>query len=844
MTACPSPETASLLVKASAAQLVVIASRAEHERTHTLLRQLRAKEATRSLPILVLGPEDLRPTLAESNDIDLLTLPAFVRDVLTASEMIVAAGATAAQKPGEEPCFEAPLTSVRTLSIVRSMNGLSRSGHLRLEHNGRVGELLFHQGELTAASVGPLQAMAAVQHLMVWNEGKLELRLRQVPRRGQLRLSASEFLLELDRFQREYAHAMKEIGPAATVYAASQERMKQAGGAIPAEVTPVVRLCDGKRALSDIIDESPFRVLDSVRILGRLADLGILTRADGKPVGIAGAPRAADDEFLDSARIDGSAQAWPMPEPIASFPIPEPFSMEPTPQPQAAPASKPDAEVTPPPVKAPPKEGERPRRQTRELGVPITKASRTGKTPAPVAAAKPATPASVAPVATTPTAPAPVARVTRAPVAPVTPAPVTPAPVAQVTPAPVAPRATKPPAPATPAPVAARGGAMASAPTAAARPAGPVATLMQTSGAVGSKAVPPSLAAKPAPPAAPSSGAISGQPAAAAPVAAAAAPGSVPAAPFPLATAGLAGAAPAVTSPSAPASGILGAKPAASPTATARFAAPAPPATASSSGVVVQPLASPATGPNAAGSVTQMAGILESRKGERRSQQNLRAVSERSSVVVEAMAAEFVKTPLPATSSSSNLPHASVPSPVPEEIPPGRASARITGVLQVAPSRRSAGQATPLPRASIQLDASLSEPSKAAAPTSPGSGAAVGGRVTGEMHTVSSGRSTRSMGKTTPAPSSFQIDPSLSAKVERTPEATAPRRSDSRPIPGIKRRASGSFSAVESDFFEREADLYKEETPESFADLDSGKAKPDNRPGHKPAGKPGRPYRR
>jgi hypothetical protein len=44
-------------------------------------------------------------------------------------------------------------------------------------------------------------------------------------------------------------------------------------------------------------------------------------------------------------------------------------------------------------------------------------------------------------------------------------------------------------------------------------------------------------------------------------------------------------------------------------------------------------------------------------------------------------------------------------------------------------------------------------------------------------------------------------------------------------------RPSGSFSAVESDFFAREADLYKEQKAESFADLDEG---PDGTKNRKP----------
>jgi hypothetical protein len=49
-----------------------------------------------------------------------------------------------------------------------------------------------------------------------------------------------------------------------------------------------------------------------------------------------------------------------------------------------------------------------------------------------------------------------------------------------------------------------------------------------------------------------------------------------------------------------------------------------------------------------------------------------------------------------------------------------------------------------------------------------------------------------------------------------------------------KSRISGTFNAVESDFFAREADLYKDEGVESFHDLDekskgSTKGKPQNK---------------
>jgi len=175
ITACPVPETASLLVRASGAEIVVIASRGDHEKTHALLRHLRGQDAFRALPILVLGPEELRSTLKECGDVDLLPLPAFVRDVLTACQMLVEAGMAATQNPGDDPRYQGLVTPAGTLSLIRTMNGLARSGLLRLDHADRHGEIWFHEGELTAAQFGQLEGGPAIHNVLLWDDGTLEL---------------------------------------------------------------------------------------------------------------------------------------------------------------------------------------------------------------------------------------------------------------------------------------------------------------------------------------------------------------------------------------------------------------------------------------------------------------------------------------------------------------------------------------------------------------------------------------------------------------------------------------------------------------------------------------------
>ena len=61
-----------------------------------------------------------------------------------------------------------------------------------------------------------------------------------------------------------------------------------------------------------------------------------------------------------------------------------------------------------------------------------------------------------------------------------------------------------------------------------------------------------------------------------------------------------------------------------------------------------------------------------------------------------------------------------------------------------------------------------------------------------------------------------------------------PRPSNGPPTPGVveaknRHPPSDNFNALEADFFEREADLYKRESVESFDDLDKGHPKANGR---------------
>ena len=298
-TACPAPETATFLVKASAADIMVIAAREPHDRTLALLRQLRSNEETRALPLLVMGPAILRPDVLACGPIDFLPTPVFVRDVITASRILVSQGKRDASEPGSEARIDGTTADLGLFSLIRVMTGLLRSGVLQVERANHRGEILFSEGEIAGAQVGSLQGQPAIHHLLLWEDAKIELRLRAVVRRAQFNRRFDQIMEEAERFVRDYTHAIQGLAPSSSVYQKNDEKL--ASATVPSQVAPVLRLCDGRRTLTDIIDESPFRIFDTVRILTRLVDLGVLTRQ--QPQDGTSAPTPALQKFWETARI-------------------------------------------------------------------------------------------------------------------------------------------------------------------------------------------------------------------------------------------------------------------------------------------------------------------------------------------------------------------------------------------------------------------------------------------------------------------------------------------------------------------------------------------------------------
>ena len=247
------------LARQSGPELAVVSVREHPEAALAVVKSLR--ETGRDLPVLVLGPAPLKEASLFAGAADFLRTPTFLRDVVSAARL------NALVVRGGDAGGEGLLSDYHGLYyLLRALAATERSAIIQLTRGKRQAELRIREGTAMSANVAALQGIPALHHLLLWEEAVLSVKLRDVPKRSQFPFTAQETLDECERFLRDFAHAARDLGPSTTVYEATLEPRAGTPGLQPGHIA-LLRLFDGKRGLADVVEESPFRIFDTVRTL-------------------------------------------------------------------------------------------------------------------------------------------------------------------------------------------------------------------------------------------------------------------------------------------------------------------------------------------------------------------------------------------------------------------------------------------------------------------------------------------------------------------------------------------------------------------------------------------------
>lgn len=241
---------------------VIIANSGSSDEATALLGKLRAviKNAPVRMPIVYLGNELSVDAGIAAGANAVLSQPLFVRDVVVATGL-VARRRRADLARGDLKDFDG------LFYIVRALTQFKRSAVLTVVRGLRRGEIRFFEGQATSAQIGALHGLSALHHLMLWRVGTFELRFESVVQRQQIPLATDDLLSDVRRFLAEVQETAQSL-----LFVGSYETVDKrvADVTIPNEIREVLDLMDGSRTLPDIVEDSPYRMFETLRIANRL----------------------------------------------------------------------------------------------------------------------------------------------------------------------------------------------------------------------------------------------------------------------------------------------------------------------------------------------------------------------------------------------------------------------------------------------------------------------------------------------------------------------------------------------------------------------------------------------
>jgi CheY-like chemotaxis protein len=276
------PKLAPDLLRTTTPQLAVVSLRSPEKPGLDVITGIKRGAPVRRVPIVTLGAPGLRQAALAAGTNDFVATPLFVRDVINVSRLLTLSHATP-NAPNPEAEIQARLSEYHGLFyLLRALAVTGRTGIILISRGNKRAELRIAEGAVMAVHVAGLQGLPALHQLLLWEEAALSIKFRSVPKRSNLHMSAQELLDECERFLRDFAHAARDLGAPRCVYVPAGDRDPSVSGLQPAQLGPALRLFDGQRTLSDVIEESPFRVFDTIRVVKRLLDAGVLAiKSDG-----------------------------------------------------------------------------------------------------------------------------------------------------------------------------------------------------------------------------------------------------------------------------------------------------------------------------------------------------------------------------------------------------------------------------------------------------------------------------------------------------------------------------------------------------------------------------------
>jgi DNA-binding response OmpR family regulator len=277
---------------------------------YTLVRKLKERPEWASIPIVFLTSQKSIEDKIRGLELgveDYLTKPIFVRELIARVNLLLARRtqeniATTRGTTSGRTRFAGSTSDMAVVDLLQTFEVSRKNGVVHLRSGGQEGHVYFRDGKVVDAELGRLRGEEAIYRALIWNEANFEVEFRAVANEDVIGGSTQAILMEGMRRVDEWGRLCEQLPPLVTIFEIDHGQLLERLNEIPDELNGILRLFDGKRTLSDVVDDSPFEDLSTLSTITKLYFEGLLVAKHGSLVARAHDEDAAIAE-RDSARV-------------------------------------------------------------------------------------------------------------------------------------------------------------------------------------------------------------------------------------------------------------------------------------------------------------------------------------------------------------------------------------------------------------------------------------------------------------------------------------------------------------------------------------------------------------
>ena len=256
---------------------------------YTLVRKLKERPEWASIPIVFLTSQKSIEDKIRGLELgveDYLTKPIFVRELIARVNLLLARRtqeniATTRGPTSGRTRFSGSTSDMAVVDLLQTFEVSRKSGVVHLRSSGQEAHVYFRDGKVVDAELGRLRGEEAIYRALIWNEATFEVEFRPIANEDVIGGSTQAILMEGMRRVDEWGRLCEQLPPLTTVFEIDHAQLLERLNEIPDELNGILRLFDGKRTLSDVVDDSPFEDLSTLSTITKLYFEGLLVPKAG-----------------------------------------------------------------------------------------------------------------------------------------------------------------------------------------------------------------------------------------------------------------------------------------------------------------------------------------------------------------------------------------------------------------------------------------------------------------------------------------------------------------------------------------------------------------------------------